>query len=238
MSETILAIDTSTRTGSVAVSRDREVLGEILLNVRNTHSERLLLLVSQLLSDTGVSLKEIDAFATALGPGSFTGLRVGIATIKGLAMATGKPVIGISSLQILAMNVPLAPHLICPLFDARKKEVYAGLYHWQAGGAEPLRADAVLAPDRLLESLDGDIIFLGEGAWAYRTLLIARMGDRAHLIPRSLSLPRASLACALAHERYQGGQTVSLERLAPAYVRPSEAEIAWSARAAEGGIAG
>lgn len=238
MSTTILAIDTSTSTGSVALSRDGIILGEVLLNVRNTHSERLLLLVSRLLADCGMTLDEVEVFATALGPGSFTGLRVGIATVKGLAMATGKPVVGVSSLQILAMNAPLAPHPICALFDARKKEVYAGLYAWQAGLPEPLRDDAVLSPERLLESLDGEVIFLGEGAWAYRTLLIARLGDRAHFVPRALSLPRASLACAIAQERLENGQTVELERLAPAYIRPSEAEIAWAAKAGDGGIVG
>lgn len=238
MSEILLTVDTSTPCGSVAVSRGETLLGEVLLNVKSTHTDRLLVTVRQLLGDVGLSVQEMDAFGVVLGPGSFTGLRIGVATVKGLALATNKPVVGISSLRGLALQVPLCRHPLCVLLDARKKEVYAGLYSWEAGLPVPAVPEAVLPPERLLDTLKGDVLFAGDGAVAYRTLIVRHLGARAHFVPWPLNLPRASVAAALALADLRQGRTISLELLTPHYIRPSEAEIMWAGRQEEGLIDG
>ncbi len=238
MGETLLTLDTATLAGSVAVTRGEQVLGEILLNVRSTHSERLLSSVEQLLSDVGLTLADIDAFGVVVGPGSFTGVRIGVATGKGLAMATGKPLVAVSSLESLAFNVPLCRFPVCALLDARKSEVYAGLYEWRQGLPALVRPEEALPPDRLLGLLEGEVAFVGDGALAYRSLIVERFAARAHFVPAPLNLPRASSAAAFALARLRNGEILSPEALSPVYLRPSEAEILWARRAAEGMIHG
>jgi tRNA threonylcarbamoyladenosine biosynthesis protein TsaB len=223
--ECLLTIDTSTPAGSVALSQGDRLLGEILLNTPSTHTDRLLTSLHQLLDDTGVDLAEVDAFAVVLGPGSFTGLRVGVATVKGLALAMDKPVIGISSLQALAVQVPFPKYPLCGLLDARKQEVYAGMFRWEGGLPVLLGKERVLPPEALMEELTGDVLFVGNGANVYRTLIIRQLGSRAHFAPWSLEIPRASAAAALALAAWRNGQIMPVELLAPLYIRPSEAEL-------------
>jgi tRNA threonylcarbamoyladenosine biosynthesis protein TsaB len=238
MGELLLTVDTSTTAGSVAVSRGETLLGEVLLNVKSTHTDRLLLTLRQLLSDTGLQLTDLDALAVVLGPGSFTGLRVGVATVKGLALAMGKPVLGVSTLQTLAMQVPFPRHPLCVLLDARKNEVYVGLYRWEGGRPVPIRPEMVIAPEQLLEALEGETLFTGDGSVAYRTLISRRIGSRAHFVPWSLHPPRASGAAVLALAALREGGTIPLAQLAPRYIRLSEAEIMWARRSAEDTIEG
>jgi tRNA threonylcarbamoyladenosine biosynthesis protein TsaB len=223
--ETLLAIDTSTPAASIAVSRDGVLLGEILVNARIPHSDRLLCLVEQLLNDCGLSVREVDAFALAVGPGSFTGLRVGMATIKGLALATGKPVAAVSSLRMLAMQAPCARYPVCSLFDARKKQVYAGLFLWQDGFPQAQRPEIVIAPQELLETLVEPTIFVGDGAQVYRELIVERLGAGAHFLPFSHHCPRAAHLLPLAVQDLRQGRGVALAELVPHYIRRSEAEL-------------
>jgi len=238
MEEVLLTVDTSTATGSVAVSRGEVLLGEILLNARTNHTDRLLLTLRQLLADAGLQLPDVTAYGVVLGPGSFTGVRVGVATVKGLALATRRPVVGISSLQAIAMQFPFSRLPLCALLDARKKEVYAGLYQWQGGCPVALRPERVVDPDLLLAELEGEILFAGDGAVAYRTLITRRLGPRAHFVPWPLHAPRAAAAAHLALAALRAGETIALEQLAPRYIRPSEAEIMWARRLAEGTLDG
>lgn len=234
MSELLLTVDTATPCGSVAVTRGETLLGEVLLNVRSTHTDRLLVTVRQLLGDVGLSVADLDALGVVLGPGSFTGLRVGVATVKGLALASGLPVVGVSSLRTLAMQFPFPRHPLCVLLDARKGEVYVGRYAWEGGLPVPLAPEAVVPPEALLATLEGETLFAGDGALSYRTLIVRQLGDRAHFVPWPLHLPRASAAAALALAAFRQGETVPLELLVPTYIRPSEAEIMWAKRQKEG----
>jgi tRNA threonylcarbamoyladenosine biosynthesis protein TsaB len=172
-----------------------------------------------------VTLADLDGFGIALGPGSFTGLRVGVATVKGLSLATGKPVAGFSSLAMLAMNLPWAAHPVCPMFDARKKEVYAGLYECREL-PRSLIPDTVLPPDKFLEKISGPTIFVGEGAVRYRDQICNRLGEHALFAPSSVQLPRASAGAVLAADSFARGETVPLPLLLPVYIRLSEAELA------------
>jgi len=221
----LLTIDTSTTTCSVALSIDGNLVAEYLSNQGRTLSARLLDCVDLLLKGSGLAMADLDGFGVALGPGSFTGLRVGVATVKGLALATGKPVAGFSSLAMLAMNLPWSIHPVCPMFDARKKEVYAGLYAC-CDLPRPLVADCVAPPEVFLDRLEGPAIFVGEGAVRYRELIIARLGEKALFAPASVQLPRAAAGALLAAGAFARGETVHPAHLLPVYIRPSEAELA------------
>ncbi|SDM02915.1 tRNA threonylcarbamoyladenosine biosynthesis protein TsaB [Geoalkalibacter ferrihydriticus] len=228
MKVTLLAIDTASSAGSIALCRDEKLCGEILFNVHSTHSERLMVGVRQVLADTGTALESVDAFVVVHGPGSFTGLRVGMATAKGLAMATGRPLIGVSSLQTLAMNVAETEYPVCALLDARKKEVYAGLFRMRRMHPVPLASERVIAPADLVRQIKEPMLFVGEGAVVYRSLIEDHLGVQAHFAPWVLNSPRASLAALLALERLRLGETQTPLTLIPAYIRPSEAEITWA----------
>jgi len=137
----ILAIDTSTSLASIAVAVDEQIVAESLLNTNRTLSARLVPEIERLLTTAGLAIADIDLFASSIGPGSFTGVRGGVATIQGLALAIGKPCAGFSSLAMLAMNFSLSTTLVCPMLDARKSELYAALYDCSS----PLPAPSTIA---------------------------------------------------------------------------------------------
>jgi tRNA threonylcarbamoyladenosine biosynthesis protein TsaB len=213
----------------VALTIGDRLAAETIISLERTHASRLLQAVETLLSAAGLDLKGIDGFAAAIGPGSFTGLRIGVATVKGLALATGKPVCGFSSLAMLAMNMSGASYPVCPMFDARKKEVYAALYDCR-GLPVPIIEDCVVAPGEILERLDETTIFVGEGAMAYRDQIADRMGEKAIFAPFPLNLPRASCGAVLAGIAFAEGKGIPPSALLPRYIRPSEAELAKAKR--------
>lgn len=221
----LLTLDTSTRVCSVALTNGERLVAEQLLNLDTRHSANLLEAVDVLLKVAGMEVADLDGFGVALGPGSFTGVRVAVATAKGLALATGKPVAGFSSLAMLAMNVPVAKYLVCPMFDARKKEVYAALYRCD-GRPEALVNDCVTPPAKFLEGIEGPAVFLGDGALMYRDLITEALGERAIFAPFTCHCPKASMGALLAKEAFDRGETIPIDQLVPAYIRPSEAELA------------
>ena len=221
----LLTVDTSTSTCSVSLTIGERVVSECLLNSEKTPASRLLRLIDRALSEAGLGVTELDGIGVALGPGSFTGLRIGIATVKGLALAAGKPVTGFSSLAMLAMNLPWAAYPVCPMFDAKKKEIYTAVYNCRELPV-PVIADGVISPGDFLENLDGVTIFVGEGALAYRELIVARLGDKALFAPSSAQQPRASQGAVLARGAFARGEVVPLAALVPRYIRASEAELA------------
>jgi tRNA threonylcarbamoyladenosine biosynthesis protein TsaB len=221
----ILTIDTSSNCSSVALSDGKALLGECILGADRCHSGRLLDAISKLLAAAGLTPDGLDAFAVSLGPGSFTGVRVGIATVKGLAIATGKPVVGFSSLAMLAMNLPFSSALVAPMFDARKGEVYAALY--RCGSLpEAVRPDAVVAPALFLAAIDRPTLFVGEGAVRYRDLILSTLGELALFPPWHADLPRAAAGAVIARAAASQGNFTPLALLNPTYLRASEAELA------------
>lgn len=221
----LLTIQTATPAGSVALTQGRRLLGELFLDVRRPHGEWLLDAVDRLLGAAGMTVADLDGFGVAIGPGSFTGLRVGLATVKGLALATGKPVAGVSTLQTLAMQTPHAALPVCALLDARKKEVYAARYVWQDGVLQSTGPERVLPPETLLSELTGEVLFVGDGATAYRTLIVRQLGSRAHFLPAAYDPPRAAHAALLAAEIFSAGEARPAAQINPVYIRPSEAEL-------------
>lgn len=225
MSELLLTLSTATRTGSLAITRGEALLGEVTIDPAGTQSEVILAGLEQMLLDLDLRLDAMDAFAVVQGPGAFTGLRVGVATVKGFALATGKPVIGVSSLQTLALQVPDYPGRVCSLIDARKNEIYAASYEWNGGVPERIGHEMVVDPGHFLDGIDGTALFVGDGAVAYRTLIVRRLGERARFAPWPVNTMRAGSAAMLALESFRGGGAVDPAQLNPVYIRPSDAEI-------------
>jgi tRNA threonylcarbamoyladenosine biosynthesis protein TsaB len=232
----ILAIETSTLAGSVALvevprSGDEPqapvvILGESTLNLSVTHSERLMPAIDRLLADVSRPVREIEGIALALGPGSFTGLRIGVSTVKGLAFALGVPVAGVGTLDALAQNVRYARGLVCPVLDARKKEVYAALYRGDGAGALfKVSEDWVLSPQALCRRIEEPTLFLGNGLEVYGDAIREDLKALANFAPEEFSLPRAVHVARLAIPLLREGKTLDLFSFTPIYLRRSDAEI-------------
>ncbi len=221
-----LAIDTATKTAGVALLGDERILAEYFFDLSVNHSETALPAVRRGLELAGIGIADVGLIALTVGPGSFTGLRIGASTVKGLALATGTPVVGVSSLEALAYNAAGFPGVICPLLDARKGEVYAGLY--RAGGEgfpEPVMEERVATPAEILPHVQGDALFLGDGLAAAAGLIAGRPVDITHFLPPNLQSIRASSVALIGRRKRQRGETLDLTTFVPRYLRRSEAEI-------------
>ncbi len=213
--------------GSVALVDNGRCLAEYSLDVTTTHSQRLLKQIELIRADVGVEWPELAGLAVSLGPGSFTGLRIGLSVAKGLALAVGLPLLGVSTLDGLARQVVALPGTkVCALLDARKQEVYASLYECGENGL-PVRTgeDLVLRPELLAEQLVGSIILVGDGAVAYREIFQAKLGEAAIFAPPTSHFPRAATIGLLGEELLARGELLDPVTSVPIYVRASEAEI-------------
>jgi tRNA threonylcarbamoyladenosine biosynthesis protein TsaB len=220
----ILGIDTSTMMGAVAVVEGDTLLAELRTNVSITHSERLMQHIDGLLSSAGLNIKDIDGFAVALGPGSFTGLRIGLAAAKALAYAEGKPIAGIPTLEALADNLPFCGYQVCPVLDARKQQVYAALYAPTADGRDTVFPTSVLTPQELAARITGPTVFLGDGAYAYRDFLKETLVDKAIFAPQACSYPSGAAVAFRGQAEIRAGRVADPMTLVPMYIRKSEAE--------------
>jgi tRNA threonylcarbamoyladenosine biosynthesis protein TsaB len=191
----ILAIETSTLTGSVALVSDGRLLGETTLSVSVQHSERLMPAVEQLLRDANTPADQVDLFAVAQGPGSFTGLRIGIAAAQGLALARSKPLVGISTLMGLSMNAAFFPGLVVPVLNAFRGEVYFGRYRMVLGRPTPVQDDSVVPLEDflgLLRSCGESALVLGDGVELCQPKFDSRENDKIVINSGILNTPRAS----------------------------------------------
>jgi tRNA threonylcarbamoyladenosine biosynthesis protein TsaB len=226
----ILGIETATRTGGVAIVSEGGVLAEYTLNIEVTHSERLMSTVDRVFKDTGLQMASIDGFGVSIGPGSFTGLRIGLSTVKGLAFTTGKPVAAVPTLKALAWNTPHARYPVCPLLDARKKEVYAALYRYDGRELIQDLPETVLPLDELAERVAGEVLFTGEGARLFSGDIERLFAGRAHFAPRSATVPSAASIAEIALNMISVGRQTGPDDLSPMYIRRPEAELAWEKR--------
>lgn len=226
----ILGIETSTKTGSVAVISERGVIAQYSLNIEVTHSERLMSTVDRVLKDTGIAISEMSGFAVAIGPGSFTGLRIGLATVKGLALATNKPVAAVPTLQALARNLPYTAYPVCPLLDARKNEVYAGLYRFEETNLLQLMPETTIPIKNLSERISGKTVFTGEAALIYRAEIEKQFGKIALFAPLSAVLPSASTVAEIGLAMIKSGMHTDPDSISPLYIRRPEAEVVWEKR--------
>jgi tRNA threonylcarbamoyladenosine biosynthesis protein TsaB len=221
----ILALDTATRTASAALLTDERVLAEGYADLGRHHAVVLLPFVEFILNLAGVAFEEVDLLAGTGGPGSFTGLRIGASTLKGFALATGKPIVPVSTLEALAMNAAGSDLPVCPLLDARKGQVYGALYRFDmAGFPRAVIPDATVALADLLAVLREPVLFLGEGAAVYENAIRQRLGENARFVPPLMNGIRASAAGVLALRHYREGRSADPLTFIPAYLRVSEAE--------------
>lgn len=220
----ILGIDTSSMMGAVGIVDGDEPVAELRTNISVTHSERLMLHIDGLLKSALMSLADIDGFAVTLGPGSFTGLRIGIATAKGLAYATGKPLAGVGTLDVLADNLPFCGFQVCPVLDARKKMVYAALYSQAGGERVTVMGPSVMTPDELADSVTAKTVFVGEGASVYRELLSDRLGELAVFAPRVYGYPTGTAVALRGAGELAAGNAADPYTIAPMYIRKSDVE--------------
>lgn len=228
----ILAIDTSTMLGGIAVMDELNLIAETRLNVKSTHSERLMTEIEHCLKQSSLKISDIDVFAVAIGPGSFTGLRIGLSTVKGLSYATGKPIVSVPTLDALALNFPYSRYSVCTMLDARKKEVYAALFKWEDDGFTKLISEASVNPEEftrnaLLSDEYEKIIFAGEGAVIYKNKIIEVMGEKAVFASPEKTVPSPANVASLGMKKALSGEFSEPVSLAPVYIRRSEAEVKW-----------
>ena len=219
----ILAIDTASRTCSVAVCRDALTLAEITDAGGETHSRHLMTMVDRALRMSVGGIGKIDALAVSRGPGSFTGVRIGISTAKGLAAAAGIPLAGVSSLEALAWQAAPTARVVCAMLDARRQEVYWQRFCFEDRRLAALVPAAVSAPEVAVDGLTDPCVLIGDGALAYEARLRERMGADFRMAPDFQHAIRAGVIAHIARERLAQAAN-DLATLVPAYIRPSYAK--------------
>ena len=224
----ILAIETSTIAGSVAIIDDNAgLVGEVRVDVKVVHAERLMPSIVWLLKASGFHINDFDAFAVSIGPGSFTGLRIGLSTTKGFSYAANKPIVPVPTLDAFARTLPFCSYLICPMLDARKNEVYAALYKWEGNDCKKIMPETAIRPAELLKNINEPTVFMGEGVKIYREIIAETLQNNAIFAPASSMSPSASTVGEIALEKLKQGIFSDPVGLVPFYIRKSEAEIHW-----------
>lgn len=221
----LLSIDTSGPACSAALLADDCLLGEIVINSALTHSETIMPAVDELLSRENLTCANVDLFAVAAGPGSFTGVRIGVCAAKGMAHAAGKPCARVNSLDALAAGLPFVPGVVCPILDARREQVYCAAYRWTGAALpEKILPDAALPLTELLKALpENEIItFTGDGAAVHEARIRALLGERARFAPPHARVLRASSAAYWA--RLDSSCRMEARLLTPIYLRAPQAE--------------
>ena len=223
----ILALDSSGLVASVAVTEDDNLLAEYTVNYKKTHSQTLLPMLDEISRMIELDLESIDAIAVAAGPGSFTGLRIGSATAKGLGLALSKPVIGVPTVEALAYNLYDVPGLICPIMDARRRQVYTGLYSFEQHQMKTVKEQTAMGIEELTEELNQKnqpVIFLGDGVAVYRDTIKEKLTVPFDFAPVHLNKQRAGAVAALGARYYAEGKTETAREHQPEYLRVSQAE--------------
>ena len=229
----ILALDSSGLVASVAVvdgsGLEAQTIAEYTVNYKKTHSQTLLPMLDEVARMTELDLDSIDAIAVAAGPGSFTGLRIGSATAKGLGLALDKPLIHIPTLEGLAYNLCGTDHIVCPIMDARRGQVYAGIYEFDNDRLIVLEDQMAVGIEELgqrLHSYDRKVVFLGDGVPVFKEALMEQImaGREIAFAPAHLNRQRAAAVGALAIRYYREGKMETAAEHQPDYLRVSQAE--------------
>ncbi|MGE4590050.1 MAG: tRNA (adenosine(37)-N6)-threonylcarbamoyltransferase complex dimerization subunit type 1 TsaB [Acidaminococcaceae bacterium] len=225
----ILGIDTATKVCTVSLVRDNEMVAEYEINAGMTHSEELLPQIGQLLERTKIDKKDIDLIAISIGPGSFTGLRIGLATAEAMAYSWQIPVSGVDTLKAMAYNLPVDDIVLAPVLDAQKGNYYLALYEWQNGELQEHQKVTVVSREEMITRLTEfakPVIILGECA----KLAKEELPTIVKLAPWQVRMPKASSVALLGHEEYNNGPRKDIFELNLHYIRRSEAEELWEKR--------
>ncbi|MCX7749252.1 MAG: tRNA (adenosine(37)-N6)-threonylcarbamoyltransferase complex dimerization subunit type 1 TsaB [Clostridia bacterium] len=223
----VLAIETSSLVASVAAVEDGRLLGEYTINHKKTHSQKLMPMIKALMDTLEIAPKDIDLYAASSGPGSFTGLRIGITTIKAIAYSLDKPVLGVPTLDALAYNIPNNECMICPIMDARNDQVYTALYKWENNKQIKCTEDMGIPVTELIEMVKAEnkeIIFVGDAVPKHQKLISSTLSVKSHFAPENLMLQRAASVAQLALIIAAGGRMEKASDMVPFYLRKSQAE--------------
>lgn len=221
----ILGLDTSTMTATCAVIEDNKLLGEYSLSQDMSHSEKLVPMIKEILDGLNLKIKDIDLYGVGIGPGSFTGLRIGVATIKSFAHLFDKPVVGVPTLEALAYNLPYND-IVVPMIDARRERVYTGIYTWDNGILKEIMASDVLPIDEVMERLKEyeDVVVNGNGSALHKKYIVEELQNKVKFSTMGQNICRASSIAELAKIKYDKGQVDDYFTLAPDYLRESQAQ--------------
>lgn len=223
----ILALDSSSIVATVALVDEEKLMGEIIVNHKKNHSEKLMPIIEQLLDEVEERIEDVDGFGVCVGPGSFTGIRIGVSTVKAFAQATHKPLVGISTLEGLAFQLPYSRGIICPLLDAQRNQIYTGLYKWEGNQMFSIEEDQAIKVEEWIEKLKDrteDIHLVGDGVAKFSSLFQKKLGEKVSVAPSIVRMPRASSIASLALQRIQKGEITDYKDLHPHYIRQSQAE--------------
>ncbi|MCR4718280.1 MAG: tRNA (adenosine(37)-N6)-threonylcarbamoyltransferase complex dimerization subunit type 1 TsaB [Firmicutes bacterium] len=228
----IFAADTSSQVASAAICDGDKLICEITLNNKLTHSQTLMPIIKDVFEKSELEPSDIDIFAVADGPGSFTGLRIGVTTVKGLAHAVNKPVVGVNTLEAMCYNLPLCPHIIVPVMDARRGEVYNGFYRFSDGILEEICPPRAVELSKCLDeikALGEKAVFLGDAVPVYKDEIQRELNDLAVFAPQGANMQRASAVAEAAKSK----KTQKYFELVPKYIRKSQAEREYEQRGGE-----
>jgi len=223
----IVAIDSSGLVASVALVTEDTLLAEYTVNYKKTHSQTLLPMLDEIIKMVDMSIAEVDAIAVTAGPGSFTGLRIGSATAKGLGLALMKPIIAVPTLDGLAYNLFGTDKLICPMMDARRNQVYTGLYEFVQNEFRVKKQQTAVSVEEIIEEINvlgREVIFLGDGTATYRDIIEEKTKVKYQFAPLHLNRQRAGAVGALGMIMYQNNQFETADQHEPVYLRLSQAE--------------
>lgn len=224
----VLGIDTSTLATTISVLDLDELICEYTVNTKKTHSQKLMVMIENMLKVSDININDIDLIAVCEGPGSFTGLRIAMATAKAVAHANNLDIISVDSLEVLARNIEITDKKICCIIDAQKTQVYNGIYKYENDKLIPLKKIDVLDIDELLENLDEEFIIVGEATKKYKEKINAK---NIKIASRQNNVNRASSLCEIAIEKYKKGEDIkNCYQVNPRYIRKSQAEIDYENR--------
>jgi len=228
----ILAMDTATMVSSVAVASSDKLLAELTLQTKLTHSEVLMPHVAQILEMTKIQKNDLAGIAVSIGPGSFTGLRIGLAAAKSMAYALSLPIVGVSTLEALAYHYPVPGVYTAAVLDAQKGNVYAALYEFQTGGMKEIRPVSVLPFEEVLSKcqlLDKPVVVVGDIAQKKLEKVKVAGSNIIAAMPHMV-MPRAANVAMLGLRKLAAGQHDNIMEMEPVYIRRSEAEVLWEQR--------
>lgn len=226
----ILAIDSCSNVATAALVEDDVLIAQFSLNDKTTHSTKLLPQIEYMMQNAQTEFADIDLFAITVGPGSFTGQRIGVATAKALAHATKKPMVGVSALMAMAYNIKFTDYLICPIMDARREQVYTASFKWQDDELITIKEDRAMALDDLLEEIDENVIFFGDGVPVFKEKIASKLGNKAHFAPANLMHINGGGVAEAAKSEYKKGNACDYASLVPTYLRLSQAEREYNDR--------
>ena len=223
----ILAIDSSSMVATVAITTDGILNAEYTINHKKTHSQTLLPMIAEIVKMIEIDMDSIDAVAITGGPGSYTGLRIGSATAKGIGLALNKPIINVPTMDALAYNLYSSQYVICPIMDARRGQVYTGIYKFEETEMKTIKPQCIMMIDELIKELDTikeSVMFLGDGVDVHKQLIDDIMDTKHYYAPASMNRHKASTLGTIAEIYYKNGKTETAKEHKPQYLRLSQAE--------------